>query len=60
MQIQSLLRVRARDQVRTLLRDMIVAGDLAGGERLDEIGLAARVGSRRTPVRVAFLLRIRR
>jgi DNA-binding GntR family transcriptional regulator len=50
-----LTRVRARDQVKTLLRSMIAEGALAGGEHLDEIGLSRRIGVSRTPLREALI-----
>jgi len=50
-----LTRLRARDQVKTLLRSMIAEGALAGGEHLDEIGLSRRIGVSRTPLREALI-----
>jgi DNA-binding GntR family transcriptional regulator len=38
----------------TLLRDMILSGELAPGERLREIAISERLGMSRTPVREAF------
>ncbi|MEZ5650010.1 MAG: GntR family transcriptional regulator [Burkholderiaceae bacterium] len=37
-----------------LMRDMIVAGDLAAGERINEVELGARLGVSRTPLREAI------
>lgn len=37
-----------------LMRDMIVAGDLAAGERINEVELCARLGVSRTPLREAI------
>ena len=37
------------------LREMLVRGDFAAGQRLTELGLAARLGASRTPVRHALL-----
>lgn len=53
--MQTLKRTRTRDQVRTLIRQTIIGGELAAGTRLDEIGLAAKLGSSRTPVREALI-----
>ena len=50
-----LVRMRARDQVKTLLQSMIGEGTLAGGEHLDEIGLSRRIGVSRTPLREALI-----
>jgi DNA-binding GntR family transcriptional regulator len=44
-----------RDQARDLVREMIVAGDIEGGDRLDEVGLSVRLGASRTPVREALI-----
>ena len=44
---------RHKDAV-TLLRDMILSGELAPGERLREIAISERLGMSRTPVREAF------
>lgn len=46
---------RARDDVRGLLRDMILSGELAGGARIEEVELAERMGVSRTPVREALI-----
>jgi DNA-binding GntR family transcriptional regulator len=53
--MQTLQRKRARDQVRDTIRQTIVAGEFSAGTRLDELGLAARIGSSRTPVREALI-----
>ena len=53
--MHSYVRVRARDQVRTLLQTMIADGEFASGERLDEIGLSRRLGVSRTPLREALI-----
>jgi len=53
--MQKVIPWRARDQVRATMRDMIVAGEFAADERLDEIGLADRIGASRTPVREALI-----
>ena len=53
--MRNVVRMRARDQMRGILRDAIVSGDLRAGARLDEAGLAARVGASRTPVREALI-----
>ncbi|HWE47981.1 MAG TPA: GntR family transcriptional regulator [Caulobacteraceae bacterium] len=49
------MRNRARDDVRGLLRDMIVAGELASDARVEEVDLASRIGVSRTPVREALI-----
>lgn len=48
------MQVRRADGVREALEQMIVTGDLADGERLDEVTLADRFGCSRTPLREAF------
>ncbi len=48
------MQVRRADGVREALEQMIVTGDLADGERLDEVTLAERFGCSRTPLREAF------
>ena len=48
------MQVRRADGVRETLEQMIVTGDLADGERLDEVTLAERFGCSRTPLREAF------
>ncbi len=55
MQNLTLVRTRARDQIRELLRERIVSGKIAGGDHLDEVGLAARLGASRTPLREALI-----
>ncbi|WP_306464452.1 GntR family transcriptional regulator, partial [Acinetobacter baumannii] len=42
--------------VTEILRDWILNGAVAGGERLEEIPLAERLGVSRTPVRAALTL----
>lgn len=42
------------DQIREILSDQIVSGELAPGTRLDEVEVAKQVGLSRTPVREAF------
>ena len=44
---------RHKDAV-TLLREMILSGELAPGERLREVAISERLGMSRTPVREAF------
>jgi len=46
--------LRARDQVRDVLRSMILAGELPADGRLEEIPLSGRLGVSRTPVREAL------
>lgn len=53
--MQKLQRERARDQVRHAIRQTILEGEFSAGTRLDEVGLAATVGSSRTPVREALI-----
>ena len=50
-----LIRRRARDDVRDLVRTMIREGDLPGGARLDEVQLSQRIGVSRTPLREALI-----
>lgn len=45
---------RIADSIREQLEQMIVVGDFADGERLDEIRLAEKFGVSRTPLREAF------
>ncbi len=40
--------------VQDRLRELIIEGDLLAGERLNEVGLAARLGVSRTPIREAL------
>lgn len=49
------MRTRSQD-VTEILRDWILNGAVAGGERLEEIPLAERLGVSRTPVRAALTL----
>src|SRR5690606_6918904 len=44
---------RHKDAV-ALLREMILSGELAPGERLREVAISGRLGMSRTPVREAF------
>lgn len=46
---------RTRDDVVDILRGLISRGDLSGGERLEEIELAKRMGVSRTPIREALI-----
>ena len=48
------MNTRLADHVREALEQMIVTGDFADGERLDEIRLAERFNVSRTPLREAF------
>ncbi len=48
-------RNRARDDVRGLLREMILAGELAADSRVEEVEIAGRIGVSRTPVREALI-----
>ena len=50
-----LVRTRARDQVRDLLRAMIVAREIDDDTPLEEVELAARIGVSRTPLREALI-----
>ena len=43
------------EQIRDMLRDRIIAGDIAPGERLTETELASRLAVSRGPLREAFL-----
>jgi DNA-binding GntR family transcriptional regulator len=45
---------RRADGVRNELEQLILTGDLADGDRLDEVRLAERFGCSRTPLREAF------
>jgi DNA-binding GntR family transcriptional regulator len=47
--------VRRRARLRETLRDMIVMGALAGGEKLNEIQLSRKLKTSRTPLREALL-----
>lgn len=44
-------RVRLKDDVLTVLRDAIIAGQFAPGERLNETDLAEQLGTSRGPIR---------
>ncbi|MFU8883079.1 MAG: GntR family transcriptional regulator [Rhodobacterales bacterium] len=48
------MNTRMADHVREALEQMIITGDFADGERLDEIRLAERFNVSRTPLREAF------
>lgn len=48
------MNTRMADNVREALEQMIVTGEFADGERLDEIRLAERFNVSRTPLREAF------
>ena len=52
--IPDLGRPNLSDSVATTLREMIVDGRLAAGERINEVQLAARLGISRTPLREAL------
>ncbi|MFC6673441.1 GntR family transcriptional regulator [Marinobacterium aestuariivivens] len=45
---------KAGQPVPSTLRQMIMSGELAAGERLAEIPTSERLGASRTPVRIAF------
>ncbi|SEG75333.1 GntR family transcriptional regulator [Marinobacterium lutimaris] len=45
---------RAGQRVLSTLRQMIISGELAAGERIAEIPTAERLGVSRTPIRIAF------
>ena len=49
-----LSRVPLRDQAVEVLREMVVSGELAPGERINEAELAARLGISRGPLREAL------
>lgn len=49
------MRTRSQDVTETV-RGWLLGGDVAAGERLEEIPLAARLGVSRTPVRAALTL----
>ncbi|HEX8232372.1 MAG TPA: GntR family transcriptional regulator [Caulobacteraceae bacterium] len=51
---QKLVRQNISEAVATALRDRIVGGRLAGGERINEVRLAAELGVSRTPLREAL------
>ncbi len=48
------LRPNISEQVATTLRDMIFDGELKGGQRINEVHLARRLGVSRTPLREAL------
>ncbi|MDF1606689.1 GntR family transcriptional regulator [Hoeflea sp. YIM 152468] len=48
------MSTRIADSVRERIEQMIVTGDFADGERLDEVKLAEQFGVSRTPLREAF------
>jgi DNA-binding GntR family transcriptional regulator len=52
--VPALKRTLAREQIYAELRDWILSGNLAPGERLHDLELAARLGVSRTPVREAL------
>lgn len=52
--IQSMPMISQQSRAVVQLRDMILKGDFAPGERLAEIPLAERLGASRTPVRLAL------
>ena len=49
-----LSRVPLRDQAVEVLREMVISGELAAGERINEAELAARLGISRGPLREAI------
>jgi DNA-binding GntR family transcriptional regulator len=52
--VPALKRTLVREQIYAELRDWILSGNLAPGERLHDMELAARLGVSRTPVREAL------
>lgn len=54
MQLEPLDRTNLNDEVEAVLRGMIVDGQLAAGDRLNEVQLAAGLGVSRTPLREAL------
>lgn len=53
--VQAIERRPLSTEVTRMLKDMIVTGELAPGERLFEVELAQRMGTSRTPVREAIV-----
>ena len=51
--VSMVMRTRSQDVTETL-RDWILTGAVSGGERLEEIPVAAKLGVSRTPVRAAL------
>lgn len=51
---QAVERTTLRDQAERSLRDLIVGGELAPGERVNEVAVAARLGISRGPLREAI------
>jgi len=49
-------RTPLREQIRTIVRDWVISGELEPGEQLTDRELGARLGASRTPVREALLL----
>jgi DNA-binding GntR family transcriptional regulator len=47
-------RANLSDKLANTLRDMIIDGDIAAGQRLNEVHLAAELGVSRTPLREAL------
>lgn len=54
LHIIAYMNTRMADHVREALEQMIITGEFADGERLDEIRLAERFNVSRTPLREAF------
>lgn len=56
--MSAVIRIQARPNISVelanILRDMIFDGDLAAGERINEVHLASRLGVSRTPLREAL------
>lgn len=50
----ALERITLRDQAERSLRELIAAGELAPGERVNEVAVAARLGISRGPLREAI------
>lgn len=48
-------RSNIRDDAASAVREMILAGDLADGERVNEVALSAQLGVSRTPLRESLL-----
>lgn len=54
MQLETIGRANLNDALEAAIRDLIVDGAFAPGERLNEVHLAAQLGVSRTPVREAL------
>ena len=55
MHADRIVLTRARDDVRNVLRKLIVAGEFTADEKLEEVTIATRLGVSRTPVREALI-----